>query len=295
MSFKHKKKIHEILKMDFDEYAKFLKKETLRAAKFGELDAVICSNHKFDNGKESSLILMGAFVGDLAAYFKRNKAKPGFAKGKCFFETTEDGIKMHIAISTGKGKPDKITKVGRKLWKKAGLEPLFHDKLPFLDEALGKVNLGETELAKINLGETELKKSADIENNNQAIKLVKNNYLKSRKVLQDRVLPLISNKETLDSAYTNQHFKIAKVCLKNAASFLNKFKEINTNKQELYQEEITNLLTDEYPKLRRIAAKVKQALMATNAVDINLNKSESLSKEETDHIYESSTKLDKEF
>ncbi|MFT5647009.1 MAG: hypothetical protein ACI976_001697, partial [Aureispira sp.] len=32
MSFKHKKKILEILDMDFETYAKFLKKEILRAA-----------------------------------------------------------------------------------------------------------------------------------------------------------------------------------------------------------------------------------------------------------------------
>jgi hypothetical protein len=295
MSFKHKKKIHEILEMDFETYAKFLKKETLRAAKFGELDAVFCTNHKFGKDKESSLILMGAFVGDLASYFKKNKAKPGFAKGKCFFETTEDGVKMHIAINSGKGKPDKITKVGRKLWKKAGLEPLFHDKLPFLDEALGKVKLGETELVKVNLGEAEMKESADTENNNQAIKLVKNNYLKSRKMLQDRVLPLISNKETLDADYTNQHFKIAKACLKNAASFLDKFEEINADKQALYQKEVTTIRTDEYPKLRRIAVKIKQALMANNAVDIDLKNKASLDAQEKEGIDKSLGALDKEF
>ncbi|MBL4650836.1 MAG: hypothetical protein JKY03_13980, partial [Aureispira sp.] len=116
MSFKHKKKIHEILEMDFETYAKFLKKEIVRAAKFGELDAVICANHEFgkvnekSKGKVSTLILMGVFVGDLASFFKENKAQPGFAKGKCFFQTTDNDVKMHIAINAGKGKPDKITK-----------------------------------------------------------------------------------------------------------------------------------------------------------------------------------------
>ena len=251
MSFKHKKKIPEILEMDFETYAKFLKKEILRAAKLGELDAVICGNHKFgkanENGKVSALILMGAYVGDLAVFFKENKAQPGFAKGKCFFETTDEGTKMHIAITAGKGKPDKITKAGRKLWAKAGITPHFHlKKLPFLDAALDQVNVGETELLKV----------ADTENDTQAIKLVKNNYLKARKMLQDRVLPLVSNKETLDLAYTNQHFKIAKVCLKKAASFLNKFEEVDEATQATYQKEITTLRT-EYPKLKRIAAKIK--------------------------------------
>ena len=264
MAFKHKKKLSEILAMDFESYTKFLKKEILRATKLGELDAVICSNHKFSNGKESALVLMGAFVGDLAAFFKQNKAQPGFAKGKCFFETTEEGTKMHITISAGKGKPDKIAKTGRKLWAKAGITPHFHpDKLPFLDAALDQVNLGETELVKV----------ADSENDTQAIKLVKNNYLKARKMLQDRVLPLVSNKETLDSAYNNQHFKIAKVCLKNAASFLNKFEEVNPEAQATYQKDITSLQT-EYPKLKRIAAKIKQALIASNPIDINIDKTD---------------------
>lgn len=286
MSFKHKKSILEITKMDFDTYAKFLKKEIVRAAKLGELDAVICANHKFDDGKGkvSTLILMGAYVGDLAVFFKENKAQPGFAKGKCFFETTEEGTKMHIAINAGKGKPDKITKAGRKLWAKAGIRPHFHKKkLPFLDAALDQVNVGETELLKV----------ADTENDTQAIKLVKNNYLKARKVLQDRVLPLVSNKETLDSAYNNQHFKIAKVCLKNAASFLNKFEEVDEKTQAVYKKEIT-ILRAEYPKLKRIAAKIKQALMASNTVDINIDQSNT-SEKGKDNIKDSLNALDEEF
>jgi len=286
MSFKHKKSIDEIIKMDFDTYAKFLKKEIVRAAKLGELDVVISANHKFDDGKGkvSTLILMGAFVGKLASFFKENKAQPDFAKGKCFFETTKDGIKMHIAINAGKGKPDKIIKAGRKSWAKAGITPHFHpDKLPFLDDALKNVNVGETELVK----------AADIENNTQEIKLVKNNYLKARKALQDRVLPLISNK-TKDSDYTNQHFKIAKVCLKNAASFLNKFKEVDEETQAPYQKDITTLHI-EYPKLKRIAAKIKQALMATNTVDIKIDKTQNSTTQEVTGIKNALNTLDEEF
>jgi len=268
MSFKHKKKIYEILEMDFDTYAKFLKKEVLRAALLGELDAVICANHQFADGKSSALILMGAFVGDLASFFKKNKANPDFAKGKCFFETGEDGTKMHIAINSGKGKPDKINKIGKKLWAKAAIQPFFHaKKLPFLDAALDQVNVGETELVKV----------VDTENDTQAIKLVRNNYLKTRKVLQDRVLPLISNKKTLDTAYTNQHFKIAKVCLKNAASFLNKFEEVDEQTKVTYQKEIT-VVHAEYPKLRRI----------------NLISADTPNSQEKD-IKESLSALDKEF
>lgn len=273
--------------MDFETYTKFLKKEILRAAKLGELDAVICTNHKFDKGKGkvSALILMGTYVGDLAVFFKENKAQPGFAKGKCFFEMTDEGTKMHIAINAGKGKPEKITKAGRKLWAKAGVNPHFHKKkLPFLDAALDQVNVGETELLKV----------VDTENDTQEIKLVKNNYLKARKVLQDRVLPLVSNKKTQDSAYNNQHFKIAKVCLKNAASFLNKFEEVDDQTQTAYKKEI-KALHREYPKLKRIAAKIKQALMASNAIDIDIDQTNTSEKDDNNSIKDSLDALDKEF
>lgn len=254
MSFKLKKKIPEILLMDFESYTKFLKKEIQRAMRLGELDFVVCGNHQFSDGKASSLILMGAYVGDLANFFKRNKATSGFAKGKCFFESTPQGIKMHMHLQEGKGKADQLTKMGKRLWAKAAITPEFHKtKLPFLDAALDQVDLGESEIAAL----------ADVENNHQAIKMVKNNYIKARKTLQGRVIPLISNKETPSSTYTEQHFKIAIIALKNATSFLNKYEEVDSQTQLAYQKEMTTV-KDEYPKIKRIAAKIKQVLATSN-------------------------------
>ena len=71
MAFRHKKKIDEILAMGFMEYAKFLKKEIRRAEKSGALDAVVCSDHTFSDGKESALLLFGKFTGELAKFFKK--------------------------------------------------------------------------------------------------------------------------------------------------------------------------------------------------------------------------------
>jgi hypothetical protein len=284
MAFKLKKKIEEILTMDFETYAKFLKKEINRAAKFGELDAVVCANHKFADGKESSLVLIGAFIGEMAAFFKKNKSTIGFAKGKCFFETTEKGICMHIALNAGKGKPDKIKKSGKKLWSKVGVVAEFYKgELPVLDAKLDKVSLGEKSMHK----------DADKENDSQEMAAIKKDYLKSRKLLQAIVLPLIRNKETLSTDYTNQHFKIAKSNLKIAASFLNKYQEIDTIQQTEYNADWMKV-QDEYPKIKRIAAKIKQELMAINAVDIELDNDVSEDKQ-TKNVEHSLDALEKEF
>lgn len=279
MAFKLKKKIDEILEMDFVSYSKFLKKEISRAAKLGELDAVICGNHQFSDGKESALVLMGKFTGELAQYFKKNKTTAGFARGKCLFEKTDKGIVMHISINGGKGKPDKIKKGGKKLWPKLGITPQFHKgDLPNLSSNLDQVNLGEENLQQ----------EADVENDSRNIKLVLHKYVKARKALQAKVIPLISDKQTQDSAYNNQHFKIAKATLKSAASFRNKFQEVEETKQPNFQKEFDKI-QQEYPKLKRIVAKVKQALMASNAVDIEL------SNDGSDNIQRSLEMLEKEF
>ena len=265
MAFKLKKKIDEILELDFVGYCKYLKKEINRAAKSGELDAVICGNHQFADGKESALILMGKFTGELAQYFKKNKAAAGFARGKCFFETTDEGVTMHISLNQGKGKPDKIKKGGKKLWSKLGVTPQFHKgELPNLSSSLDEVNLGEEEMQE----------TADVENDSQGIKMVLKSYMKVRNALQVVIVPLISDKQTKDSDYNNQHFKIAKATLKAAASFMDKFQEMEANQQADFQKEFDKIQQD-YPKLKRIAAKIKQALMGANAVDINLAKDSS--------------------
>ena len=257
MAFKLKKRIHEILDMDFETYAKFLKKEIQRASKFGVLDAVVCSDHKFSDGKTSTLVLMGAFVGDLANFFKQNKTALGFAKGKCYFENNIEGCTMHLILEAGRGKPDKIAKSGRKLWAKTQVQPTFHkgqfpDFAPPLDE--------------VNIGEEEMIAAADRENDTQALEQVRNQYNKAKKALQTLVLPLLSNTDTLSSSLTNQHFVIAKAALKANSSWSNKITESNPAIQQRLAEEQQKLIA-EYPKLKRIAAKIKQTLAGLSQVD----------------------------
>jgi hypothetical protein len=294
MAFKLKKTIDEILQMDFESYAKYLKKEISKAAKLGELDVVVSGSHTFkskgkdkDKGKVSSLILFGTFTGELAKFFKDNKAAIGFARGKCFFESTDNGVVLHIALNQGKGKPDKIKKSGKKLWAKLGMDAqLYEGTLPLLSQDLDTVNIGEQNLLQ----------EADLSNNDQAIELVLQQYQKAKKALQEQVLPLINNKETSNDTYTNQHFKIAKTTLAAAASFINKFKELKaeqleseeqeSEEQEGYQKKF-NSIQKNYPAIKRITAKIKKAIMASNTTDIVLNN--------TKNIQNALTKLKQEF
>lgn len=263
MAFKLKKRIHEILEMDFETYAKFLKKETQRASKFGVLDAVLCSNHKFSDGKVSTLVLMGAFVGDLANFYKQNKTSSNFAKGKCYFEEDKQGCTLHLVVEAGRGKPDKIAKAGRKLWAKTKLQPTFHkSKLP--DFA--------PELEEVNIGEEQMHQQADQENDQQQMAQVSRQYHKAKKALQSLVLPLLSATDTPPSAFNNQHFVIARAALKANSSWTNKIEEASPETQAQLEEQKQKLLA-EYPKLKKIAAKVKQLLMAANEVDISTDNS----------------------
>jgi len=255
------------------------------------LDVVVCGSHTFkskgkdkDKGKTSSLILFGAFTGELATFFKDNKTTIGFARGKCFFESTKNGVILHIALNQGKGKPDKIKKSGKNLWAKLGMDAqLYEGTLPLLSQDLDAVNIGEQNLLK----------EADLSNNDQAIEFVLQQYQKAKKALQEQVLPLISNKETSDATYTNQHFKIAKTTLAAAASFINKFKELEVEEQENYQKKF-NSIQKNYPAIKRITAKIKKALMASNTVDITLDNTKDATTE-TKNIQSALTQLNQEF
>jgi len=285
MAFKLKKEIEDITAMDFESYAKFLKKEINRAAQLGELDVVVCGSHTFANNKVSSLVLFGAFTGELAKFFKKNKTKAGFARGKCFFENKKDGVILHIALNQGKGKPDKIKKSGKKLWAKLGMDAqLYAGELPILSQDLDAVNVGEQDLAQ----------EVDLKNNDQSIQLVLQQYVKAKKALQEHIIPLISNKETSNETYTNQHFTIAKTTLAAAASFLNKFEEIGSEQQESNQKKFDSIQKD-YPSIKRIAAKIKKALMATNAIDITLDNGDNSSSQSTKGIKDSLNELKQEF
>ena len=92
-------------------------------------------------------------------------------------------------------------------------------------------------------------------------------------MLHQEVLPLIKNKETKGTAYSNQHFDIAKEAFKAAASLVDKFDELPDKKLQKFQQ-IQETVNKDYPQLKRIAAKIKKALMENNVVDVELSNDE---------------------
>lgn len=256
MAFKHKKKIGEIQDMKLQEYANFLKKEIARAAKLGEVDAVICSKHTFKDGKISSLVLLGDNP-ELVKYYKENKTKPEFAQGKCLFEKKGEEHIMHLAFTAGKAKPDKTKKAGKQLWAKLGSSPIFYKgELPNL----------EVDASTANLGEEALQQEVDQQNDQQKWGQIYKEYRASKKRLQEQVLPLLNQPKT--SQFEVSHFDCAKQNLRLATSLLDKYEELSAPQQEQVKAQ-HQVAQEDYEKLRKIAAFIKKQLMASNQVDIS--------------------------
>ena len=238
MAFKLKKRIHEILQMDAEAYAKFFKKESQRATSFEELDVVVCTEHQFADGKSGALVLMGAFVGDLADFYKKNKTAPTFAKGKCRFEPQAKTTVLHFTLTTGRAKPDKLIKAGRRLWAKAALKPQAHKgKLPV--SVPPKPVEAPTETAT---------PSTDWQG-------LQRQYLQAKKAVQTKVIPVLQAKEeTMDQT---TYLRLVKRAIKAAQQWLQAYRvalpalqqSLQTTQQQLQQE---------YQQLQRLLQKLQQ-------------------------------------
>ena len=125
MSFKSKLKPEELSTLTQFNYIKFCEKEVKRAAPFGQLGVVILSDYVFACGTTATLLLFDKPSGPLMKYYKQLKKERSqekdFAKGSCYFEDVDgDHPTMRIALEDGKGKPAKMQKNGKKLFKKLG-------------------------------------------------------------------------------------------------------------------------------------------------------------------------------
>ena len=228
MGFKSKIKPKEVKDLDFKTYTTVLRKEVKTAAKFGETAVVAFSNYEFACGHVGTLLLLGKFSGDLAKFYKKakieRKKENDFARGTCYFETEENGnVTMHIALKEGKGKPDKLKKNGKALFKKLGFEPnIFKGDLPVVEEG---VDLSQEEIEHI---ET----VADKENALKTLASLVKAYEGASKRLANEVLPLIKQKE--GAVYRPLHFEIAREAFKASASFLEKYEEVEEKKREKF-------------------------------------------------------------
>lgn len=253
MAFKSKIKPNEVKDMDFKTYTATLKKEIAKAAKFGETSVVAFSNYKFACGEEGTLLLLGKYSGELVKFYKEAKLKrkkeKDFAKGTCYFDTDDNGnIKMSIALNDGKGKPDKLKKNGKALFKKLGFVPdIFKGDLPEVD---GDAQLSEQEVGHI-------EDTADEQNDNQTLGKVAKQYEQAYKKLADHVVPLIKMKDK--AVYNPKHFEVAKAAFKASASFLDKYKESKEKAQEKFAT-IQQNVQARHEQIQKIAAKVKLEL-----------------------------------
>lgn len=235
MAFKLKKRIHDILHMDSEAYAKFFKKESQRATRFGELDLVVCTQHEFADGKTGSLVLMGAFVGDLANFYKQNKTTPTFGKGKCRFETQARTTVLNLSLESGRAKPDKLLKAGRRLWAKAALTPQVHKS------GLPKAGPASTDAVAIDWQQ------------------LQQQYVTAKKTVQLRVLvPLQTNH---NAPISRDQLLLVKRALQAAQQWLRAYQEAPESDQQTHLQTYQQL-TQEYQQLQRLAQQLQQRLSA---------------------------------
>lgn len=235
MAFKLKKRIHDILHMDSETYAKFFKKESQRATAFGDLDLVVCTQHQFADGKMGSLVLMGALVGDLANFYKQNKTTPTFGKGKCRFDAQARTTVFNLSLDSGRAKPDQLIKAGRRLWAKAALTPQIHKG------GLPSTSAPTTTPIRINWQQLERQ------------------YLTVKKTVQLQVVvPLKTNHDT---PIDPQQLQLVKQALKAAQNWLKAYQKAPTSVQQT-QQPTYQQFTQEYQQLQRLALQLQQRLNA---------------------------------
>lgn len=256
MSFKTKINPSELSQMTQKAYEKLIKKEVVKAQKFGSVPIMVFSDFEFGCGTVATLMLLGKQSGELTKFYKKakleRKKENDFAKGVCYFEVVEgQPTRLHIALNEGKGKPAKMTKNGKALFKKMGLSPnIYKGELP--TELLENV---ETNLSQEEL--TEIDQTADDANDTQALGLVAKQYKKAYKRVSLELLPIIQEKAW--GSLQPEHLAIATAGYRAASSFLDKYEESNDKKQEWFAP-IMEQVTSNKPKLAKIAAKIKQEL-----------------------------------
>jgi hypothetical protein len=256
MGFKSKIKPNEVETLDFKTYTSMLKKEVVKAAKFGETSVVALSNYKFACGYTGTLLLLGKFSGELVKFYKsaklKRKKEKDFARGVCYFETKEDGsVTMHIALQGGIGKPDKIKKNGKGLFKKLGIASnIFKGDPPVVDE---KIDLSSQETEEFKI----IEETADDENNLKTLKRLAKEYKHAYGNLASQVLPLLTKE---DPEFTPQHFETAKAAFKASASFLDKYEEVGEGKRDKFVEFYERIKSQD-GQLQKITVKVKRGLI----------------------------------
>lgn len=252
MAFKSKIKPEDLKDLNQVNYIKLCQKEVKRAATFGETGVVILSDYEFACGTVGTMMILGKMSGPLMKYYKQlkkdRKQEKDFARGVCYFEDVEGGDPiMRIALNDGKGKPSKMKKNGKKLFKKLGFAT---------DIFKGDLNLEEETLEQEELDTIE--DQVDKENDDQKMRVIAQAYKKAFALVAKNVVPLLKSREGI----TEAHYQLSRKLLKLSKSLQDKQTEIEEKQQEKYSSFIEEVKTRE-PQIIKIVASLKKWLSET--------------------------------
>lgn len=260
MAFKSKLKIEQLKELTQVEYTKLIKKEVARASKFGEAGVVILSDYQFKCGSVGTMMILDKMSGPLIKYYKqlkkdRSKEKD-FAKGTCYFEENEGGSKMNIALDDGKGKPARMKKNGKSLFKKLGFNTEIFK---------GDVVLNQDELEELE----DIKEEVDEENDDQKIKKIIRKYKKAFALVVKKVVPLLKGNPTGDGV-TEKHYQAVYQLLRLSKSIQDRYDEVkNSLKKKDDIEAFVNDVANREGNIMKMASKLKKLLQAKTGGDLD--------------------------
>ena len=175
------------------------------------------------------------------------KAEKDFAKGVCYFQEVEGQPPiMRIALNGGKGKPAKMKKNGKKLFKKLGFA---------VDIFKGDLGLQEVGLEAKEIDQIEAE--VDQENDDQKMISIIRAYKKTFALVANNVIPILKAKTP--EKIEERHYQLSLSLLKLSKSLEDKLEEISEQKQQKYSAFVAEAKAKE-PLLIKIVAKLKQHL-----------------------------------
>lgn len=266
--FKSKINPEELGTKTYKDYVVILKKEIKKAQKFGRSNVVVLSHFKFACETTGTMMIIGKFGGPLAKWYKKIRKERAmekdFAMGDCFFEPQDDGsTKLHIALKQGKGKPNHMTKNGKKMFRKLGFLPnIFKGELP---ENLVGENEGEFTNKELEIIDDEAKES----NETKTLAGVYKQYTTAFKQLANQIVPRLKMSKE-EAAWDPKHLDIARNVFMLSKSFLDKFDESEDKQQEKF-EAVKAKVIEKQPMLQKIAAKVKNMFETLATTDGSVN------------------------
>ena len=251
MAFKSKIKLDELKNLTEVQYIKLIEREIKRAATFEQTGVVVLSDYTFSCGSVGTLILLGKLSGSLMKYYKSlktdRKTEKDFAKGICYFQEVEGQSPiMRIALNDGKGKPTKMKKNGKKLFRKLGFA---------IDIFKGDLGLKEVSLDAKEIDQIEAE--VDQENDDQKMISIIRAYKKTFALVANNVIPILKAKTP--EKIEERHYQLSLRLLKLSKSLQDKLQEISEKKQQKFNAFVAEVKAKE-PRLIKIVANLKQHL-----------------------------------